>query len=916
MSEYIWLNDFSKQFLENDYLVGGQTVDERVTEICEAAERILNKPGFAKKMKDNIKRGWYSLSSPIWTNFGNDRGFAISCFGSYMEDSTHSILDTHSEVGMMTKYGGGTSAYFGELRGRGAKIKNNGESSGSVHFMQMFDKLINVISQGSTRRGNFAAYLPIEHPDINEFLNIKTEGNPIQDIFFGVTVTDKWMSEMVDGDKDKRKLWAKVIQSRSSVGLPYIVFIDNVNNNTVDVYKDKNMKISHSNLCVVGSQRAVSDRGLLTVKELSEQGGDIILFDNNKAVKSSPMKLIEKNADVWKITLENGMTHTVTSYHKVLTSKRGSGITTKYGREKLCMTECKDLVPGTRVAIQTNPGVFGTTHMPEEAFLLGLYQGDGTQVRNCIMIDIWQNDFDLIPEIQEKFDNIYKKYNKSNRCDHSKFKDVKTREGSHLKQRLTSAVLKNELDFTKGVVPNWIWCADEETQWEYVRGLLCTDGTVHASEEKSRIQLSYASIDRQFVEQLQILFANLGLQTSIKILKEAGKSLLPDSSGEYRYYDRKDCWRLIVGNKNDCVRIEEKTGFLTRKKIKIEKREYRNNTKKFYEVKSVEYVGKEDVYCCTVDSKEHLWTCNGFITSNCTEIFLPDNTEESFVCDLSSMNILYFDEWKNTDAVETLVYFLDAVMSEFITKAKHTKHMERAVKFAERHRALGIGWIGWHSYLQSRMIPFESMESKFINGDVAKTIRDQSREASAKLAKEYGEPDLLVGYGIRNTTTTAIAPTKSSAFILGQVSEGIEPHRANYYIKDLQKGKFTIKNTHLVALLEEKGKNTEEVWTSILKKSGSVQHLKFLSDHEKSVFKTFSEISPKEVVIQAAQRQKFVDQGQSLNLMIHPSIPAKEVNALIIEAWRLGVKSLYYQIGANAAQEFSRNILDCKSCES
>jgi ribonucleoside-diphosphate reductase alpha chain len=279
------------------------------------------------------------------------------------------------------------------------------------------------------------------------------------------------------------------------------------------------------------------------------------------------------------------------------------------------------------------------------------------------------------------------------------------------------------------------------------------------------------------------------------------------------------------------------------------------------------------------------------------------------------MNILHYDEWKDTDAVELMVYFLDAVMTEFIEKASKIQFMERTVKFARRHRALGIGWLGWHTYLQSKMIAWESMEAKIINTQVAKTIRDASYAASAKMAQEYGEPEACKGFGRRNTTLMAIAPTKSSAFILGQVSEGIEPHRTNYYIKDLQKGKFTVKNHELEQLLKAKGKDDEATWQSILINGGSVQHIEFLSEHEKEVFKTFAEISPKEIIIQASARQKFIDQGQSLNLMIHPSIPTKDVNALIIEAWKLGVKSLYYQISVNAAQNFSRNILACKSCE-
>lgn len=547
-SDYRWLNDLSQHFLDRDYLLPGQSVDSRVNVIANTAENILHKPGFAAKFKEYFKQGWYSLSTPIWANFGSERGLPISCFGSHIEDSMASIAYTWAEVCMMTKYGGGTSAYFGDLRHRGADIRDNGKSSGAVHFMQPFDTLSNVISQGRTRRGSFAAYLPSDHPDIHEFLTLRHEGSPIQDLSFGVCISDPWMMEMIGGDTNKREIWAKILESRANVGYPYIFFPDNANRGTVDVYKDLNKKITHSNLC--------------------------------------------------------------------------------------------------------------------------------------------------------------------------------------------------------------------------------------------------------------------------------------------------------------------------------------------------------------------------------TEIMLPDDFEESFVCDLSSMNILYFEEWRYTDAVEVLTYFLDAVMTEFIRKAKEISFFKRAVRFAERHRALGIGQLGWHSYLQSNMIPWESMEAKFKNIEVAKTIKDAAYKASAKMAQEYGEPELLKGYGRRNTTLLAIAPTKSSAFILGQVSEGIEPHKTNYYIKDLQKGKFTIKNTQLESLLEKRNLDTPSTWDSILKNGGSVQHLDCLTMEEKNVFKTFAEISPKEIIIQAAQRQKYIDQGQSLNLMIHPSIPVRDVNELMIEGWRLNIKSYYYQMSVNAAQAFSRNILQCASCES
>jgi ribonucleoside-diphosphate reductase alpha chain len=547
VNKYEWLNKDSRKFLERGYLLEGETAEQRIRNIAEAAEKYLSIKGFADKFEDYVARGFYSLSSPIWSNFGRNRGLPISCFGSYICDTLECIMHKVAEVGIMTAGGGGTSAYFGALRGRGAPISSGGESTGSVHFMELYNKLMNVVSQGSVRRGSFAAYLPIDHPDIEEFLKIRSEGNEIQDLSIGVCVSDEWMKKMVDGDKDARRIWGLVIKKRFESGYPYIFFSDNANNQAPQVYKDKGLKINNSNLC--------------------------------------------------------------------------------------------------------------------------------------------------------------------------------------------------------------------------------------------------------------------------------------------------------------------------------------------------------------------------------SEIFLSNSDDESFVCDLSSMNLETWEKWKDTDAVETLIYFLDAVMSEFIEKTKDVKFMEAPRKFAINQRALGVGVLGWHSLLQSKMIGFESLEAKFLNNQIWKVIRDRADKATAELAELFGEPELLKGYGRRNTTTLAIAPTTSSSFILGQVSPSIEPLNSNYFVKDLAKGKFTFKNPYLKSLLKEKGKDDDETWKSVLVKGGSVQHLDFLSQEEKHVFKTFGEISQKEIILQAAQRQRFIDQGQSLNIMIPPNTKPKEVNELMIFAWEQGIKSLYYQRSANPAQELARSILTCKSCE-
>lgn len=214
------------------------------------------------------------------------------------------------------------------------------------------------------------------------------------------------------------------------------------------------------------------------------------------------------------------------------------------------------------------------------------------------------------------------------------------------------------------------------------------------------------------------------------------------------------------------------------------------------------------------------------------------------------------------------------------------------------------------------MIPFEGMQAKQLTTQIFSNIRQKAEKATQELAQIYGEPELLKGYGRRNTTLLAIAPTTSSSAILGQTSPGIEPYASNYYKAGLSKGNFMRKNKYLKKLLAEKGIDNEDTWRTIMLNQGSVQHLAELSREEKDVFKTFKEISQLEIIQQAAIRQKFVDQSQSLNLNIPANLPVREVNKLIIEAWKLGIKTLYYQRSQSVSKELVTSLVTCQSCES
>jgi ribonucleoside-diphosphate reductase alpha chain len=565
-----WLNELSKQTLNNEdgYLLPGETISDRIDIISAELENANGIHGFAGMFKENLEKGWYCLSSPFWSNIGRKNALPFSCFNSHIADDIGSILFALSEVGMMTKVGGGTSGYFGDVRGKGALIQGKYTSQGSKAFAKDFENITNSISQGF-RRGYFAGYWPIDHPDIMDVLEIGRDNDSIQRMNYGVCISNKWIESVKSGDSEKRKVWAKLIESRIDTGMPYIFFTDNVN------------------------------------------------------------------------------------------------------------------------------------HIP--------FMKDG-------YVDNYASDV-------------------------------------------------------------------------------------------------YAAHD------LKVNASNL-----------------------------------------------------------------------------------------------------------CSEITEVSNNKYSFLCDLAAMNLLYYDEWKDTNAVEILVYALDALHTIFQNilegwRDSEEYHDNLKFRFLEKtynasfdFRDIGVGATGFHSYLQKHNIVFGDVQSKITNKQIFLTLGSQVDRASEKLAKEFGEPAMLKGFGRRNGMKMAIAPNTTSAFILGQVSQGIEPIFSNYYLKDIANSKHVVKNPILIELLEAKGKNTDEVWKDILKHNGSVQHLAFLSEHERNVFKTFDEISQLDIIQLAADRQKYIDQSQSLNLKIPKDISPKDISDLLFKAHELGIKTLYYQHSFSAAQEFRRNLLECTSC--
>ncbi len=299
------------------------------------------------------------------------------------------------------------------------------------------------------------------------------------------------------------------------------------------------------------------------------------------------------------------------------------------------------------------------------------------------------------------------------------------------------------------------------------------------------------------------------------------------------------------------------------------------------------------------NSVPEFWKNNDLKINNsqlCNEIFLPNDENHTYVCCLSSLNLTKFEEWRNTDTVYLSTLFLDAVMEDFIQKGKSEEYkgIDDPVRFAEKSRALGLGALGWHSFLQSKMIPFISIEANSWTNVIFKHIRSEAERATLYLGSEYGEPEWCKGTGRRNLTLLAVAPNRSSSKLSGGVSQGVEPIAANLYMDDDAKGLHIRRNPFLEKLLEEKGKNITQVWDTISEDKGSVLNVRCLSAEEKNVFRTFKEINQLELVKQAGIRQKHIDQGQSINLAFFQDAPAKFINQVHIEAWKCGLKGLYY----------------------
>ena len=531
-----WLSDEGMHTLSAGYLLPGETPRKMFERVAKAAATINYDETLYDDLFTCLWNGWLGLASPVAANFGTSRALPISCYSVHLSDSVSSIYSHLKEVAQLSKNGGGVGIYMGDVRPAGAPISGGGKSTGIVPWAQQYDLAARVVSQGGVRRGSFAIYLPIDHPDVPELLRAKDHGKgdprKFVDSNVALTISDEWVESMIAGDTQKQELFGEVLKTRMISGSPYLVFIDNANRQNPECYVERGLSVKTSNLC--------------------------------------------------------------------------------------------------------------------------------------------------------------------------------------------------------------------------------------------------------------------------------------------------------------------------------------------------------------------------------SEIFLHTDEHHSFVCVLSSLNLSRYDDfsgWKSPTTGRTVpqlaIHLLDAVVGEFIRKAKEKVGLGRSVRFAEKSRALGLGTMGLHTLYQKRGLPFKSQQARELNIEAHEWIRKESEVASRELAAKFGEPEWCVGSGMRHTHLTAVAPTRTNSVISGAFSQGIEPIDSNYFVAKQAKGTYVRKNPVLEKLFCDRGID-DSIWEQILNAKGSVQELDCLSDVEKEVFQTAREIDQFELVKQAADRQPFICQGQSLNLFVDPEADPAYIMRLHLAAWKNGLKSLYY----------------------
>lgn len=910
----------------------GETIKEAYTRVANKLSTYYTKdPELAKqKFFDIMWKGHLAPSTPVLNNTGLDKGHSVSCSGGYIGDTIHDFYTSLREAAVLSQKGYGTSGYLGDIRARGTPISSGGFASGVVPVFENFVSMSNKISQGSNRRGQWAGYIGVMHDDFDELWDYVFKNPGIANVGWLYTQAD--IEALNRGEEEIVRRTAEVLYLRSRFGKGYIVKPDTANELSSQAIKNSGIPIKSSNLCVTGDTLLHTDNGMISAKELYDNqtmfsavvdsrseiekyvaaNGDRDTYKTNRIVGESLVKLhaesttttrstngmhlTAKNVPIFNIMTSSGYSLNGTEYHnffvydtksKSITKKSMNTINTKFDK----------------ILLQSAIGEFGNKGNFNIGYLLGLMI-NGHVTNNQSEVPILANrlnGLDLATVLKEtdcKSDNLvtFGSYNSPNVNIKTILSDLKF-DGyinsiyNNDADKYTSFTINREtLLSIMGEELSDIGKYLQRASLNTVKGFITAIYELYGVVNNTHLIYSLDIRNRELVELLQLLLINFGIKSNRNNYTLTVSSY--DLAKLRSYFDL--VLPTDIMNENELLMSYQAED-------------------SYEDILHIINTGKtEDVYD-TTQAHSHSLIFNGIVTGNCTEIFLPQNEEYSFSCVLSSLNLSKWDEFEE-DTIYWATIFLDCVCSITIEQTANNPDIANIHRFTKDFRALGLGALGWHTYLQSKMLPFDSLQAKILNKQIFAKIKSEAVRASEDLAKMNGEPKFCKGTGRANATLLAIAPNTSSALLVGGVSQGIEPIAANVFNQNTAAGEVTRMNPLLLNYLKENGLYSDKLMEDIaINYQGSVQHIEELPQHVRDVFKTAYEINQYAVISQASDRQPSVCQGQSLNNFFKGSGIEEYITDITLQVLNDdNVKAAYYQRGMRSVRASNG---ECVACE-
>lgn len=715
----------------------------------------------------------------------------------------------------------------------------------------------------TARRGAWAVYLDIEHGDFHEVAGLLL-AEP-DDLNIGWTIKQSFIDKLNANDEEAIARFQKAMKIKMVMGKGYFFFVDKANAKRPVMYKDLGLFINNSQLCAEIMLFNDAEHTFTCQPSFStviKKGTGLSTFSN-----------LNVGDEIWS---ESGWTKVV--------NKMSTGVkpVNKYSTSNGIFVGTADhriVELGEKVEVKDAESIDGVQYEYQEVDCVipeyvvhGLVTGDGT-IRN----------------------------GKTALCVGEKDQDYFTSEVSSMLEKTGYSFFRNVLIDTVDVSMKTfdrdidiIKLDSTDKMASFLRGIYSANGAA-ITQQGGCVHVVLTATSKSVAEKVQLIGKSIGMLP--KIYKSKGV-LTEFSNGTYLC---KDSYRIVINKELDLAYFEKNIGFIQKYKQDILHNRVSKTPKNRRinsQITDVEYLGDFEVFHIEVDNNEHTYWTGGLNVSNCV---------------LSSMNSAKFNEWKNSDAPYWGTIFLDCVASEFIEKAKGIRGLEKAVLFTEKSRALGLGNCGLHTLFMQEGISFESFEAHMLSQQVQSTIFEQATKATKDLAVLLGEPEWCKGYGVRNTHLIAIAPTKSTALLMGGISEGINPDPAMSYTQTTSAGEVDRLNPVLLDLMKSKGVYTKKHVQEITDKQGSVQHVGWLTAEEKEVFKTGFEINQKAVLRLAAARSRYIDQWQSLNLFFAADESPEWITEVHKEAFlNPDILALYY-IYTQAGVQASKG--ECEACQ-